>query len=786
MKKNKIKKTPYVSIIIPIYNVEKYLEECLESVTNQTLENIEIICVNDGSTDGSLNILKRFANKDNRIIVITGPNGGYGHAINKGIEAATGLYIGIVESDDFILPEMYETLFTVAEEHPELDIIKSDAIRFINDADKDDCTRIPVCKSELYNRVINIVEEPDCYEAYMINTTGIYKREIFVNNNIRLNESKGAAYQDNGLWFQLFTRSTKIMFIDKAFYMYRMDRNESSTNCTSFENALCIFGEWKHIYNVLLQYNQEDVEKYKSVYTLRCYGSYYYHFTRVLEEYKLLFLKRFSEEMNILMEDGYLCTDLLKPYQCNDLYQIIENPNLFYYEWYKNNIQNILNEQSEIYVKSINNRLIEKNILLQEKENNNIKISVIIPVYNAEKTIQRCIKSIENQTIRDIEIICVDDGSIDKSLSMLLLYSKQDNRIRVLTQTNSGAGVARNEGLKIARGEFVAFMDPDDSYPSNDVLEYLYNAAIINGVKICGGNTLIVENENKKRSKDISFEEEGVYNYKDWQKSYGYSQFIYNRELLIQNKIFFPAYRRFQDPPFFVKAMIEAKEFFATNKDVYQYYFEPNHVEWNEEKICDLIGGITELLKISKYNRLSKLHYDSIMLLEQSYFDRIVQFSNNSYEVIRNLRTAEMEIDVDLFNECSNKMVEQYKLVVLDKLLDKLKNFIPSGYIGPNGFKSYMNLKSECYMLVTEILVIQMAISYRIGMFFSGGKKKAIQRGEWIEIEQLNKYGKLIDVNRLQEDKYQLEQIKNKMRTSKIMRKGLRLTAIFRKFRKQS
>ena len=113
-----------VSIIIPTYNVEEYLEECLDSVCRQTLKDIEILCVNDGSTDGSLEIIKRYAAKDERIVVLDGPNGGYGKAMNRGLDAATGEYIGIVEPDDFIALTMYEDLAKLADENA-LDFVKA-------------------------------------------------------------------------------------------------------------------------------------------------------------------------------------------------------------------------------------------------------------------------------------------------------------------------------------------------------------------------------------------------------------------------------------------------------------------------------------------------------------------------------------------------------------------------------------------------------------------------------------------------------------------------------------
>lgn len=93
---------PIVSIVIPVCNVEKYLRECLDSVINQTMTELEIICVDDGSNDNSLSILKEYENKDNRIIVISKENSGYGNTMNVGMDKATGEYIGIVESDDYI------------------------------------------------------------------------------------------------------------------------------------------------------------------------------------------------------------------------------------------------------------------------------------------------------------------------------------------------------------------------------------------------------------------------------------------------------------------------------------------------------------------------------------------------------------------------------------------------------------------------------------------------------------------------------------------------------------
>ena len=113
---NKIS-NPKVSIIIPVYNTEKYLRRCLASVCGQTLREIEIICINDGSKDISLEILKEYAANDDRIVVIDQKNSGVANARNNGLQRATAPYIGFVDSDDYIAPDMYEIMYNTIDEY---------------------------------------------------------------------------------------------------------------------------------------------------------------------------------------------------------------------------------------------------------------------------------------------------------------------------------------------------------------------------------------------------------------------------------------------------------------------------------------------------------------------------------------------------------------------------------------------------------------------------------------------------------------------------------------------
>ena len=116
--------TPIISVVIPVCNVDKYVEECVISVMKQTFKDIEIICVDDGSNDNSLQILKRLESQDDRIKVIAKNNTGYGNSVNIGIQNCRGKYISIIESDDFIDEHMYEDLLALSD-NESIDIIKA-------------------------------------------------------------------------------------------------------------------------------------------------------------------------------------------------------------------------------------------------------------------------------------------------------------------------------------------------------------------------------------------------------------------------------------------------------------------------------------------------------------------------------------------------------------------------------------------------------------------------------------------------------------------------------------
>ena len=217
---------PKVSVIVPVYNVETYLPACMESILSQTLEDLEIICVDDGSTDGSGKLLDAWAAGDSRIRVFHEVNRGYGAAMNRGLDAATGEYIGIVESDDCICARMYETLYDNAV-HDQLDLVKSDAFYWLENLGY----KRKIHYSWLdpyYDRVLSETDRNRFFDFYMNIWTGIYKRDFLVQNKIRFHESPGASYQDNGFWMQTLFYCQRAKWLSQAFYLYRQDNPAAS------------------------------------------------------------------------------------------------------------------------------------------------------------------------------------------------------------------------------------------------------------------------------------------------------------------------------------------------------------------------------------------------------------------------------------------------------------------------------------------------------------------------------------------------------------------------------
>ncbi len=223
-----------VSVIMPSLNVFNYISACMDSVINQTLQDIEIIVVDAGSTDGTLEILQQYADRDSRICLIHSEMKSYGHQVNLGISLAKGEYIGIVETDDYICDDMYEYLYQKAKQY-DLQYVKTSFQKFVES--QSGVSRYQfggylLKDNSLLEKIINPQEHPELATSDFYLWAGIYRREFV--QNIKLSETPGAAFQDIGFIFQVLMGSTKAMYTKKEAYYYRQTKTNSSMNRNGF------------------------------------------------------------------------------------------------------------------------------------------------------------------------------------------------------------------------------------------------------------------------------------------------------------------------------------------------------------------------------------------------------------------------------------------------------------------------------------------------------------------------------------------------------------------------
>lgn len=291
-----------VSVVVPIYNAHRYLADCLDSLLFQTLREMEIICVDDGSTDESPAILARYAEKDARIRVITQENAGYGRAMNAGIRAATGEYVGILESDDVAPPEMYKSLYATAK-RTGAEIVKADFYRF--ETKDGACVRslVPLSTDAgWYGRILDPAKEPDVLRLAMNTWTGIYLRSFLFENDIRHNETPGASYQDNGFFFQTMCLARRVYFVRTPFYMNRRDNPGSSVYDKGKVYAMC--EEMAFVKDFLV--TRGLWERFKDLYYFKLLSNYEFTYRRIAEAARAEFLRHISAEFKAAEESGAL------------------------------------------------------------------------------------------------------------------------------------------------------------------------------------------------------------------------------------------------------------------------------------------------------------------------------------------------------------------------------------------------------------------------------------------------------------------------------------------------
>ena len=482
-----------ISTIIPIFNAEKYLDDCLKSIINQSLKEIEIICVNDGSTDNSLEILNYYSNLDNRIKIINTDNHGQGSARNTALKEAKGEFISFVDADDWIELNSYELLYDIAKKD-KLDLLFFKMINYINSSNK-------LIKTDLYDYkcIKDNFDDGEIFSNIDINdflfniavcpVSKLYNRNFLLKYNHVFPE--GIIFEDNIFFYNVILDAKRISFLDKYLY-YRRRHNESVTQNIT-KQSFDIITVTNKILNIFMYRDLYDMYKNKLI---------NHTFSMILEWFFKSPLK-YRGSFFLKIKQDFMGFKELKFDYINNL---DSNHKLIHHLFIINN--DYLDFISQYNLSSVNySKIIDS-------KNLNYKVSVVIPIYNNETIIHRTLMSILNQSFgRDnIEIILVNDNSTDNTSKVIDNYAYKYNNIKVIhLESNTGSsGTPRNIGLLEASANYIMFLDHDDFFEIN-AIEKLYNEIIAKDCDVVFGTYAVVSNGNLTK---ISYpnEKQGYFN----------------------------------------------------------------------------------------------------------------------------------------------------------------------------------------------------------------------------------------------------------------------------------
>lgn len=603
---------PKVSVIIPVFNVENYLEDCLESLLNQTMPDFEVLCMDDGSTDGSIDLLTLYSRLDSRIKVFFGKNEGAAVQRNRGIDASVGEYLYFMDSDDMAVDTLLEKTHSAAI-RANADVVAFD----INALDMQTgklqgqkyCFRkanAPVGKS-----VFSVVDAPD--RIFQISNpspwTKLVRREFVLRKHLRYQNLQNT--NDAFFAHMSMALADRITLLDEQLYIYRIGMT-SNIQSKKEKEPECAVEAYMAIYHRLVE---------ERIFTL-CEKSWVAELLAVLcftlktvssrQAYKKLYQRLCQPDV---VATGYLAHE-------EDFY-----PDRYHYNLVKKFLS------SPIKFADVEERDVK--VLIPGNCQNPV-VSVIIPVYNVEEYLADCLTSIQNQTLKDIEIICVDDGSTDSSLSILCQAAEADPRICVLVQKNSGLSAARNTGIQAARGKYLYYLDSDDMLEP-DALQFLIDTVEDNDLEciLFGGKAIYDSEELLEKHGEYS----DYYRYKEActdpmagadllvllknVKEYRASACMQlaKTELIRNNNIHFYDGIVHEDNLYTLEVLLHSRRCMAIPEQLYLRRIRDNSIMTATVSVANLIGYLicyTETLKLMDKFDLTAPQYEAIYAIQDT------------------------------------------------------------------------------------------------------------------------------------------------------------------------
>ena len=424
---------------MPSLNVVKYIKESIDSVVNQTLKDLEIICVDAGSNDGTLQILEDYAKNDSRIRIIHSDVKSYGHQMNLGINASTGQYIAIVETDDFVDEKMFETLYSITN-NGSVDISKGNFYHLYDDDPENIKVKIDDSKNDLPTNEFTIFTNANILKGHPSIWAAIYNKKFLQENNITFIEAPGGGWVDNPFLFETFILAKSIRYIDEPFYYYRELNPTSSTNNIKDEtlpmrrmiNVLDLLDKYYcyneniliELYVRIFHHVHETLEKYNIKDKVKVYN-YFSQVLRRMDEYIVInnfelydqkVYYKYSSPM-VLLEKN--CFD--KKISDEDLKYIIKENNFLYsyYDELKRKNNTLKNKNNNL--KITNKKLINQN----KKVNQNINIIKQSKAYKIGSAIASPIRKTKklNHKHPPLNILFIPSNNNTSSCSFISMVS---------------------------------------------------------------------------------------------------------------------------------------------------------------------------------------------------------------------------------------------------------------------------------------------------------------------------------------------------------------------------
>lgn len=353
-----------VSILVPSLNVAQYIEQCLDSIIHQTLEEMEIICIDAGSTDGTLEILERFEKEDSRIQIIHSDIKSYGYQMNLGLAKAKGEYIGIVETDDFVELGMFGSLYSFAKQYG-ADVVFGDYYRYNTKRNEN---AVSYTEKRTKPGVISEEEKKRTLLGPSAIWRGIYRKTFLQEKKIVFLETPGASYQDTGFSAKVVLAASTIAVIPTCFYHYRIDNENSSVYAKGKTFFIC--DEMESIF----QFAQEVgcSKKIFDILWIKKYRLYRWNLSRLDKADALLFVKRMQSEFRNEKERGTFEStefDQIK----NDIDFLLQEPKAFMFACHEKMFEVFTDGETERDIAIARQFLLEKELAKLNQENEQLK-----------------------------------------------------------------------------------------------------------------------------------------------------------------------------------------------------------------------------------------------------------------------------------------------------------------------------------------------------------------------------------------------------------------------------